>query len=52
MPVEDKDLFPLRKTDKTRKSIKDVLSLGEVVSCSPELEALFAEAEAEEASDA
>jgi NADH-quinone oxidoreductase subunit C len=52
MPVEDKDLFPLRKTDKVRKSVKDLLTLGEVVSCSPEVEALFAEAEAEEASDA
>ena len=52
LSVEDKDLFPLRKTDKVRKSVKDVLSLGEVVSCSAEVEVLFAEAEAGEASDA
>ncbi|WFS61282.1 NADH-quinone oxidoreductase subunit C [Pseudodesulfovibrio thermohalotolerans] len=52
LAVEDKDLCPLCKTDKARKSIKDVLALGEVVSCSAEVEALFAEAEAEEASDA
>ena len=52
MAVEDKDLFPLRKTDKARKSVKDLLTLGEVVSCSAEVEALFAEAEAGEASDA
>ncbi len=53
MPVEDADFHPLVKTDKVRKSIKDVLSLGEVVSCSPEVEALFAaEEEAGEASDA
>ena len=52
MAVEDKDLFPLRKTDKTRASIKAVLALGEVVSCSADVEALFAEAEAGEASDA
>ena len=52
MPVEDVDVHPLIKTDKVRKSIKEILSLGEVVSCSAELEALFAEAEAEGASDA
>ena len=52
LPVEDKDSTPLVKTAKVRKSIKDVLSLGEVVSCNKEIEALFAEAEAEEASDA
>jgi NADH-quinone oxidoreductase subunit C len=52
LAVEDKDSTPLVKTDKARKSIKDVLSLGEVVSCNKEIEALFAEAEAEEASDA
>jgi len=52
LSVEDKDLFPLRKTDKVRKSVKDVLSPGEVESCSAEVEALFAEAEAGEASDA
>ena len=53
MPVEDVDVHPLVKTDKTRKSIKDVLSLGEVVSCSKEVEELFAaEEEAGEASDA
>ncbi len=52
MPVEDVDLHPLVKTAKGRLSIKDVLSLGEVISCNEEIEALFAEAEAEEASDA
>ena len=53
MPVEDVDFHPLVKSDKDRKSIKDVLSLGEVVSCSAEVEALFAaEEEAGEASDA
>lgn len=52
MPAEDVDVHPLIKTAKARKSIKDILSLGEVVSCSTELEALFAEEEAEEASDA
>ena len=52
MPAEDVDVHPLIKTDKIRKSIKEILSLGEVVSCSAELEALFAEEEAEEASDA
>lgn len=52
LAVEDRDLFPLRKTDKVRKSIKDLLSLGEVESCSAEVEELFAEAEAGEASDA
>ncbi|BDQ33076.1 NADH-quinone oxidoreductase subunit C [Pseudodesulfovibrio portus] len=53
MPAEDVDVHPLVKTDKVRKSIKDVLSLGEVVTCSAEVEALFAaEEEAEEASDA
>jgi NADH-quinone oxidoreductase subunit C len=52
MPVEDKDLFPLRKTEKVRKSVKELLALGEIVSCSPEVEALFTEAEAGEASDA
>ncbi|EGB14059.1 NADH dehydrogenase (ubiquinone) 30 kDa subunit [Pseudodesulfovibrio mercurii] len=50
--VEDVDLCPLRKSDKVRKSIGELLSLGEVVSCSEEVEALFAEAEAGEASDA
>ncbi|MBG0789120.1 MAG: NADH-quinone oxidoreductase subunit C [Desulfovibrionaceae bacterium] len=53
LPVEDVDFHPLVKTDKTRKSIKDLLSLGEVVSCSREVEDLFAaEEEAGEASDA
>ena len=52
LPVEDKDSTPLVKTDKARKSIKEVLSLGEIISCNKEIEALFAEAEAEEASDA
>ncbi|MCJ2164223.1 MULTISPECIES: NADH-quinone oxidoreductase subunit C [unclassified Pseudodesulfovibrio] len=52
MAAEDVDVHPLVKTDKVRKSIKDVLGLGEVVSCSAELEELFAEAEAGEASDA
>jgi len=52
LPVESKDLRPLLKTDKVRLAIRQVLSLGEVESCSPELEALFTEAEAEEASDA
>lgn len=52
MPAEAVDLHPLIKTAKVRKSIKDVLSLGEVLSCSKELEGLFAEEEAEEASDA
>jgi len=52
MAAEDVDVHPLIKTAKARKSIKDILSLGEIVSCSPELEALFAEEEAGEASDA
>ena len=53
MPAEDVDVHPLVKTGKARKSIKDVLSLGEVVSCSSEVEDLFAaEEEAGEASDA
>lgn len=52
LPAEDVDIHPLIKTDKARKSIKDVLSLGEIVSCSAGLEALFAEEEAGEASDA
>jgi len=52
MAAEDVDFHPLVKTAKVRKSIKDILSLGEIVSCSREIEALFAEEEAEEASDA
>ncbi|MBI9079337.1 MAG: NADH-quinone oxidoreductase subunit C [Pseudodesulfovibrio sp.] len=52
MCVEDVDFHPLLKTDKKRKQIKDLLNLGEVVSCNKEIEALFAEAEAEVASDA
>ncbi|WP_419788297.1 NADH-quinone oxidoreductase subunit C [Pseudodesulfovibrio sp.] len=52
MPVESADLFPLVKSDKVRKSVKDLLSLGEVVSCSKGIEELFAEPEAEEASEA
>ncbi|QJB54901.1 NADH-quinone oxidoreductase subunit C [Pseudodesulfovibrio sp. zrk46] len=52
MPVEDVDFHPLIKTAKVRKALKDILSLGEVVSISAEIEALFAEEEAEEASDA
>ncbi|QGY41667.1 NADH-quinone oxidoreductase subunit C [Pseudodesulfovibrio cashew] len=52
MPAEDVDVHPLLKTAKVRKSIKDVLSLGEVVSCNKDIEALFAEEEAEEASEA
>jgi NADH-quinone oxidoreductase subunit C len=52
MPAETPDLHPLVKSDKARLSIKDVLSLGEVVSSSKEIDALFAEAEAEEASGA
>lgn len=52
MPAEDVDVHPLVKTAKVRKSIKDILALGEIVSCNKEIEALFAEAEAEEASDA
>lgn len=53
MSAEDVDVHPLVKTDKVRKSIKDILSLGEVVTCSAEVEALFAaEEEAGEASDA
>ena len=49
MPAEDVDLHPLLKADKSRKDIKDILQLGEVVSCSPEIEMLFAK-EAEAAS--
>ena len=45
MAAEDVDVHPLVKTAKVLKSIKDVLGLGEVVSCSAELEELFAEAE-------
>ncbi|WP_319467529.1 NADH-quinone oxidoreductase subunit C [uncultured Pseudodesulfovibrio sp.] len=52
MPAEDVDVHPLIKTAKVRKSVKDILSLGEVISCNKEIEELFAEAEAEEASDA
>jgi len=52
MPAESVDLHPLVKSAKTRKSIKDVLSLGEVISSTKEIDALFAEAEAPEASDA
>ncbi len=52
MPVEDVDFHPLVKTAKARKSIKDILSLGEVISCSEEIKALFADEEAEEASEA
>lgn len=50
--AEDADLCPLVKSDKVRKSIKELLSLGEIVSCSKTIEALFAEAEAPEASGA
>ncbi|ADU62304.1 MAG: NADH-quinone oxidoreductase subunit C [Pseudodesulfovibrio sp.] len=52
MPVESADLHPLVKSDKARLSIKDVLSLGEVVSSTGVIDALFAVAEAGEASDA
>ncbi|BDQ36660.1 hypothetical protein SYK_10200 [Pseudodesulfovibrio nedwellii] len=52
MAVEDVDVHPLIKTAKVRKSIKDILTLGEIVSCSKEVEELFAEAVAEEAADA
>lgn len=52
MPAEDVDFHPLVKTAKVRKSIKAILDLGEVVSCNKEIEAMFAEAEAEEASGA
>jgi len=52
MPAEDADVHPLVKSDKARLSIKEVLNLGEVVSSNGEIEALFAEAEAGEASDA
>ncbi len=52
MAVEDVDVHPLVKTDKVRKSIKDILNLGEIISCTKEMEELFAETEAEEASDA
>lgn len=52
MAVEDVDVHPLIKAAKVRKSIKDILTLGEIVSCSKEVEELFAEAVAEEAADA
>jgi len=52
MAAEDVDFHPLIKTAKVRKSIKDLLNRGEVISCNKEIEELFAEAEAEEASDA
>lgn len=52
MPVESWDFHPLVKSAKVRKSIKDILNLGEIVSCSKEIEELFAEVEAEEASEA
>lgn len=52
MSAEDVDVHPLIKTAKVRKSIKDILSLGEVLSCDDEIAALFAEEEAEEASEA
>ena len=52
MPVESADVFPLLKSAKTRKSIKELLSLGEIVSCTKVIEDLFAKEEAEEASEA
>jgi len=52
MAVEDVDFHPLVKTAKKRKSVKELLNLGEVLSCNKEMEELFAEAEAEVASDA
>lgn len=52
LAAEDADAAPLVKTDKVRKSIKDLLNLGEIISCDKEVEALFTEAEAQEASDA
>ena len=52
MPVENADAFPLLKSAKTRKSIKELLSLGEIVSCTKGIEDLFAKEEAEEASEA
>jgi len=52
MAAEDVDVHPLIKTPKVRKSIKDILNLGEVISCTGEIEALFAEEEAPEASEA
>jgi NADH-quinone oxidoreductase subunit C len=52
MAAEDVDVHPLVKTAKVRKAMKDVLNLGEIISCTKEIEELFAETEAEEASDA
>lgn len=52
MAAEDVDVHPLVKTAKVRKAMKDILSLGEIISCTKEIEELFAETEAEEASDA
>ena len=50
--AEEPDVFPLVKTAKTRKAMKSILALGEVISCDAEIEALFAQEEAEEASEA
>jgi NADH-quinone oxidoreductase subunit C len=52
MPAEDVDFHPLVKSAKNRKSIKEILSLGEIISCNREIEALFEDAEAVEASEA
>jgi len=52
MPAEAVDVHPLVKTAKVRQSIKDLLNLGEIISCTREIEELFAEAEAEDASGA
>ncbi len=42
MPAEDADVYPLRKTDKARRAIRDIMNAGEVVSCTGEIERLFA----------
>ncbi|WP_243546825.1 NADH-quinone oxidoreductase subunit C [Pseudodesulfovibrio tunisiensis] len=50
LPADDFDLHPLLKDDKSRKALREVMSLGEVVTCSSEIEQLFAEEAEEEAS--
>ncbi len=50
---DDAGISPLLREDNKRKNISNVLKLGEVVSCDPAIEALFAaEEEAEEEAQA
>ncbi len=52
LPAEAADENPLLKADKKRTGIGGVLNLGEVVSCAPAIEELFAEPEAEAEAEA